>query len=119
MDDRQKQAATAIAAGKTIEEVSNEVGRSPRAIRKWMEDPEVQAAVIRGIRALALLTLAQYLKHGEAPKAGQAALATLRWLGAGKPKRADVVDHRGAHEDDETDLDEFSEEQLRRLKGDA
>ena len=86
MDDRQKQAATGIAAGKSIEDVSNEVGRSPRAILKWMEDPEMQAAVVRGIRVLALLKLAQYLKHGGEQKEAMAALATVRWMGAGKPR---------------------------------
>ena len=117
MDDRQKQAARGIAAGKTIEDVSNEVNRSPQAIMRWMEEPEMQAAVIRGIRVLGLLTLAEYLKHGGDQKTAMAALATLRWLGAGKtkprgsPKEPEV--------EDETDLGEFSEESLKRLKGDS
>ena len=116
MDDRQTAAVAALAAGKTIEEAANDSGRSPRTVMKWLEDLEFQAAVIRGLRALALLTLAQYLKHGADPKAGQAALATLRWLGAGKPRSARKAE---SVVEEETDLGEFSEEQLSRLKGDG
>lgn len=102
-----------------MEEVANAIGRKPHTLYRWLDDPEFQAAVIRGIRSLAILTLAQYLKHGVDPKAGQAALATLRWLGAGKPGTKPRQSREEAAGEDETDLDEFSEEQLKRLKGDG
>ena len=117
MDDRQKLAAAALAEGKSVEEVSKEVGRSVRTILRWMGGPDFQAAVLRGFRALAILALARYLKHGEDPKAGQAALATLRWLGAGKPRSARKAESVAEDDPDDPDLGEFSEESLRRLKG--
>ena len=116
MDDRQKVAATALGEGKSVEETADEVGRHPRTISKWLEEPEFQAAMIRRIRGVALYMLAQNLKFGGDPKISQVALATLRWLGAGKPRSARKAD--AVVEDDETDLGEFSEESLRRLKGD-
>ena len=118
MDDRQKVAAAAIAEGKTVEEAAKEVGRTPRTIYKWLDDGEFQVSVLRGIRGLAILALAQYLKSGEDPKGGQAALATLRWLGAGKPGKP-RQNPKEPEVDDETDLGEFSEESLKRLKGDG
>lgn len=118
MDDRQTAAVAALAEGKTIEEASNDAGRSSRTVMKWLEDLDFQAAVIRGLRALALLTLAQYLKHGTDPKAGQAALATLRWLGAGKPGKPPKDPKEPAGEE-ETDIGEFSKDQLRRVEGDG
>jgi hypothetical protein len=116
MDDRQKLAAAALAEGKTTEMVANEVGRNPRTIHKWLADPEFQAAVIRGVRGVALYMLAQNLKYGGDPKVSQAALATLRWLGVGKTKPRGSPKESPA-EEDETDLGEFSEESLRKLKG--
>lgn len=115
MDDRQKAAVDILAAGGTVEEAANAASRTTPTIYKWLDDGEFQTSVLRGIRGLAILALAQYLKHGEDPKAGQAALATLRWLGAGKPRSARRAGPEV--EDDETDLGEFSEESLRRLKG--
>lgn len=118
MDDRQKLAAAGLAEGKTIETVANEVGRSPRTIHKWLTEPEFQGIVLRGIRGVALYMLAQNLKYGGDPKVSQAALAALRYLGAVKPKsRGSPVEP--AAEGDETDLGEFSEESLKRLKGDG
>ena len=115
MDDRQVAAVTALASGKTLEEAANASGRSPKTVMKWLEEPELQSAFVRGLRALALQTLARYIKHGDNPKAGQAALATLKWLGAGKPQSARKAESKA---EEETDLEEFSADQLRRLKGD-
>lgn len=117
MDERQQIAAEGLAIGVPIAEVAELVHREPRTIHRWARDPEFQMAMIQGIRASALLALAQYLKTGEDVKAGQAALATLRWLGAGKPTKPRGSPAEPVVEDD-TDLEEFSEEQLRRLKGD-
>lgn len=117
MDERQKVAAETLAIGAPIAEVSKLVGRSIRTVHKWMREPEFQAEMLRGIRASALLTLAGYLKTGEDVKAGQAALATLRWLGAGKPSKP-RQNPKEPEVDDDTDLGEFSEESLKRLKGD-
>ena len=105
----------ALGEGKSVEQAAEEAGRSPRPISKWLEEPEFQAAMIRRIRGVALYMLAQNLKFGGDPKISQAALATLRWLGAGKPRSARKAES-GA-EEDETDLGEFSEDSLRRLKG--
>ena len=116
MDDRQKLAAAALADGKVIEVVAKEVGRTPNTVRKWLNDPEFQVAMIRGVRGTALYMLAQNLKYGGDPKISQAALATLRWLGAGKPGKP-RQNPKEPEVDDETDLGEFSEESLKRLKG--
>ncbi len=115
MEDRQTAAVAALAAGKPIEEAAKASGRSPRTILKWLEEPEFQTAMTRGIRAQALLALSEYLHSGENPTVGQAALAALKWLGAGKPKtrgsKAEAV------VEEETDIGEFSEDQLRRVEG--
>jgi len=117
MDDRQKLAAAALAEGRTTGDVAQAVGRSERTVIRWVSDPEFQMAMVYGIRAAAFLALAQYLRPDGDARAGQAALATLRWLGAGKPKKP--TRGQAGVEEEETDLGEFSEDSLRRLKGDG
>jgi len=115
VDERQKIAAAALGEGKSVEEAAEEAGRKPPTVSKWLEDPEFQAALIHRIRGVALYMLAQNLKFGGDPKVSQAALGVLRWLGAGKPSRTST----SPVVEDETDLEEFSADQLRRLKGDG
>lgn len=120
MDDRQRAAAECLAIGTPMKEVCELVGRTAHTVHKWVRNPEFQAEMIRGIRASALLTLAGYLKTGEDVKAGQAALATLRWLGAGKPKpRGSPKEPEAGDDPDDPDLGEFSADSLRRLKGEG
>ena len=116
MDERQRNAAAGLAEGKTIEMVAEEVGRSTRTINKWLCEIEFQAAVLRGIRGVALYMLAQNLKYGGNPKVSQTALATLRYLGVGKTARKESG--KDPVEEEETDLGDFSEKTIRRLEGD-
>lgn len=117
MDDRQKVAVELLAAGVPLSEVADVAGRDPRTVFRWLHDPGFQAAMIQGIRASALLILARNLKSGGEPKEAQAALATLRWLGAGKPGKP-RQNPKEPVVDEDADLGEFSEESLQRLKGD-
>ena len=115
MDERHTAAAAAIIEGKSTVEAAIAARRIPETIYKWLEEPEFQAVVLRGIKARALMNLALYVSGHIDPKVGQAALAIMKWMGAGKPKtRGSKVE---PEVEEETDIGEFSEDQLRRLKG--
>ena len=114
MDERHIAAASALVAGKSIEEVAKAAHRVPATIYKWAEEPDFRAVVLRGIHARALITLALWANGEADPKQGQAALAIVKWMGVSKTprtKKEPTVD------DPEEDLGEFSREQLEMLKG--
>lgn len=117
MDERHIAAAAAIIEGRSVQDAATAAHRSdPKTIYKWAEEPEFQAVVLRGIKARALLTLALYANGETNPKMGQAALAIMKWMGAAK-KPGRVPSGPPGHKDEETDLPEFSREQLERLEG--
>ena len=113
MDERHTAAAAALIAGLGVDEAAKAAHRVPKTIVQWAEEPEFQAVVLRGIKANALITLALYSKGRVDAKEGQAALAIMRWLGAGKARKKGP----SAPDEDETDLGEFSQDQLERLRG--
>lgn len=117
MDERHTAAAAAIIEGKSAEEAATAAHRSdPKTIYKWLEEPEFQAVILRGVKARALANLALYVNGGINPRMGQAALAIMKWMGAAK-KPGRVPSGPPGKKDEETDLDEFSREQLERIEG--
>lgn len=116
MDERHIAAASALVAGKSIEEVAKAAHRVPATIYKWAEEPDFRAVVLRGIHARALITVALWANGEADPKQGAAALAILKWMGVAK--KVIVPDVKAvALGQDEEDLGEFSREQLERLEG--
>lgn len=116
MDERHIAAASALVAGKSIEEVAKAAHRVPATIYRWAEEPDFRAVVLRGIHAKALITLALYANGMVDKKEGDAALAIMKWMGVSKTPR---TKKEPPVDDPEEDLGEFSRDQLERLEGDG
>jgi hypothetical protein len=113
-----ERAAKLLAAGETVGDVAKEVGREPNTVLTWMLDNDFRKVVLDNIEAAAVRLIVGYLAMDVVPDKERAmfALALLRYKKT--PKSARPPNGRGKRDaEDETDLEEFSEEQLKRLTG--
>jgi len=115
MYPQQERAAKLMAVGETIEEVAKAVGKEVRTVKLWLLDPDFCQLLRENAAGAAFRIIIGYLagEHSDKDKA-MVALAVMRMNKTSTtprrngPRRTD---------EDETDLEEFSEEQLKRLTG--
>ncbi|KKM79029.1 hypothetical protein LCGC14_1353930 [marine sediment metagenome] len=112
-----ERAAKLLAVGESIADVAKALKKSEQTVKLWLIDPEFRQIFVVNLGGAALRIIGGYLtdEHSDKDKA-MVALALLRM---NKPPPAPTRNGRGKRDtEDETDIDGFSEDQLRRLEGD-
>ena len=111
-----ERAAKLLAVGDPIASVAETVGKSEQTVKLWLLEPDFRQVLLDNVAGAALRVIVGYLtgEHTDKDKA-MVALALLRM---NKPVSAPR--RNGPHRltEDETDIGEFSEDQLKRLTGD-
>lgn len=117
MYDQQVRAAKLIAVGDSIEAVAKAVGKEVRTVKLWFLDEDFRRLVLKDAGSGAVRILVGYIS-GENDDRSRAmmALALLRMNKTPTPRDGSGPKPLG---EEDTDLDEFSEAQLRRLAGDG
>ncbi len=111
-----ERAAGLLAIGESLESTAKLVGKTENTIKLWMLEDGFRKILRENASGAALRIVVGYLtnEHSDKDRA-MVALALLRMnKGAASPRGNGRRDA-----EDETDLGEFSEEQLKRLTGDA
>lgn len=108
-----ERAAKLIAAGETIENVAKIINKDPQTVRNYYLLPEFQQYLTDHMAGTTLAIIVGYLTGDHADR-GKAAIA-LSILKMTRAKTKAAKNGAPKLDEDETDLDEFSEEQLKRL----
>ncbi len=113
-----ERAAKLIAIGESIEAVAKTIQKSEETVKLWLLEPDFCQLLRENVSGAALRIIVGYLtgENHDKDKA-MVALALLRMNKAAPAAVGAAVKRREG--EDETDLDEFSEDQIRRLTGDA
>ena len=110
-----ERAAKLLAVGESIEAVAKAVKKSERTIKLWHLDPEFCLVLRENAAGAAIRILIGYLtKENEDKNRAMVALALLRM---NKPKPTVPTRSELRDPEDDTDIDEFSVVQLKRLTG--
>ncbi len=112
-----ERAAKLLAVGESIPEVATAVKKSEQTVKLWLLESDFRQILLENAAGTAIRIIVGYLtgEHYGKDKA-MVALALLRM---NKPV-APIRNGRGKRDtEDETDIDGFSEEQLKRLTGDG
>ena len=110
-----ERAAKLLAVGDSLTEVAKAIQKEEKTVKLWLLDKEFCTLLRDNAGGAALRVLVGYLTgENEDKDRAMVALAVLRMNKVTPPTP------RGSrnHDEDETDIDEFSEEQLKRLAGD-
>lgn len=116
-----ERAAKLLAVGEPISSVAVTVKKDEQTVKLWLLEPGFRQILLENAAGAAIRIIVGYLtgEHYDKDRA-MVALALLRMNKTPAPR-----DKGGTHfamsngGDDETDIDGFSEEQLKRLTGDA
>ncbi len=112
-----ERAAKLLAVGESIESVAKAVKKSERTIKLWHLDPDFCLVLRENAAGAAIRILIGYLtKENEDKDRAMVALALLRM---NKPPTPPRNGGRKRDTEDDTDIEEFSVEQLKRLTGDG
>jgi hypothetical protein len=116
MYPQQERAAKLLAVGESMADVAKAVGKEERTVKLWLLDPDFCQLLRDNAAGAALRIIIGYLagEHADKDKA-MVALALLRMN-----KTAPASPRRNGprrETEDETDIDGFTEEQLKRLEG--
>ncbi len=111
-----ERAAKLLAVGETLAETAKIVGKTEQTVKLWLLEPDFCQFLRENTSGAALRVIVGYLtgEHMNKDKT-MVALALLRM---NRPQAPPKGNGRRDNED-ETDLTEFSEDQLKRLEGDA
>ena len=112
-----ERAAKLLAVGESIPEVATAVKKSEQTVKLWLLESDFRQILLENAAGAAIRIIVGYLtgEHYDKDKA-MVALALLRM---NKPPPAPRGNGRGKRDTgDETDIDGFSEDQLKRLTGD-
>ncbi|KKK52595.1 hypothetical protein LCGC14_3103310 [marine sediment metagenome] len=117
MNYQKTRAARLLAVGETIQSVAGTVGKTENTLKMWMLEPVFRKILLDNMEGAALRVVQGYLsgEHDNKDRA-TTALALLRLVRAKAPGRPRKDPNRRDDEED-TDLDEFSEEAIKRLAG--
>jgi hypothetical protein len=110
-----ERAAKLLAVGDSIQDVAKSVKKSEQTVKLWLLESDFRQILLENAAGAAIRIIVGYLtgEHYDKDKA-MVALALLRMNKPPKPQG----NGRGKRDtEDETDLEEFSEDQLKRLEG--
>ena len=112
-----ERAAKLLAVGESIADVAEAVKKSEQTVKLWLLDEDFCQILRENAAGAAIRIIVGYLtgEHFDKDKA-MVALALLRM---NKPLRVTGKRNGEKVDEDETDLEEFSEDQLKRLTGDG
>ena len=112
-----ERAAKLLAVGESIADASKAVKRSEQTVKLWLLESDFRQILLENATGAAIRIIVGYLtgEHYDKDKA-MVALALLRM---NKPPAPTRNGGRKRDTEDDTDLDEFSEDQLKRLTGDG
>jgi hypothetical protein len=109
-----ERAAKLLAVGESIEAVAKAVKKDERTVKLWHLDPEFCLLLRENAAGAAIRILIGYLTNENDDK--DRAMVALALLRMNKPVSPPRNGGRKPGSEDETDLEEFSEEQLTRLE---
>ena len=111
-----KKAAELLAVGESIADVAKAINKDEQTVKLWLLDEDFCQVLRENVQGAALRIIIGYLtdEHADKDKA-MVALALMRMNKPVSPRAGRNKPVSG----DETDLDGFNEEQLKRLEGDA
>ena len=109
-----EKAAKLLAVGESIADVAKAVGKSEQTIKLWLLDEDFCQVLRENVQGAALRIIIGYLTDEHADK--DKAMVALALMRMNKPAPSG---RKKPMSEDETDLDGFNEEQLKRLEGDA
>ncbi len=112
-----ERAAKLLAVGETLAETAKIVGKTEQTVKLWLLEPDFCQFLRENTSGAALRVIVGYLtgEHQNKDKT-MVALALLRM---NRPVPNGRQSRGKRDDEDETDLTEFSEDQLKRLEGDA
>ncbi len=112
-----ERAAKLQAVGETVGDIAKELGKDPSTVLSWMLVKEYREMVLDNIEAGAVRLIIGYMSMDVLPDKDRAmfALALLRYKKSPGSKSSTSGGKRD--NEDETDLAEFSKDQLKRLEG--
>ena len=115
-----EKAAKLLAVGEPIGEVAKAVKKDEQTVKLWLLEEDFCQLLRENVAGAALRIIIGYLtdEHADKDKA-MVALALLRMNSGGKMTRTLRENRTVIAGEDETDLQEFSEDQLKRLEGDG
>lgn len=117
LSPRKEKAAKLLAIGDSIEDVATAVSRSENTIRRWLLVKDFQAVIVENLAGAALVAVVEYLTGGTDAERARLGLSVLKMRTAkgqpGRPRK-EIPDD----DEDETDISEFSAEQIGKLTGD-
>ena len=111
-----ERAAKLLAVGESIEDVAKAVNKSEQTIKLWHLDNEFCQILRENAAGAATRILIGYLTGENDDK--DRAMVALALLRMNKPPRPTRGNGKKGDDEDETDLSEFSVDQLKRLTGD-
>ncbi len=111
-----ERAAQLLAAGESIEAVAKAVKKSERTIKLWHLDPDFCLVLRENATGAAIRILVGYLTGENSDK--DRAMVALALLRMSKTPGPNGRQSRGKRDtEDDTDIEEFSVDQLKRLTG--
>ena len=113
-----EKAAKLLAVGESMKDVAKAVKKDEQTVKLWLLEEDFCQLLRENVQGAALRIIIGYLvdEHADKDKA-MVALALLRMNKPSAPTRGNGRGRRDT--EDETDIDGFSEDQLKRLTGDA
>jgi hypothetical protein len=111
-----ERAAKLLAMGESIEAVAKAVKKDERTVKLWHLDPEFCLLLRENAAGAAIRILIGYLTNENDDK--DRAMVALALLRMNKPPKPQGNGRGKRDTEDETDIDEFSADQLKRLTGD-
>ena len=114
-----ERAAKLLAVGESMSDVAKAVQKTEQTVKLWLLDKEFCSLLRDNAGGAALRILVGYLTgENEDKDRAMVALALLRMTKPPSPRGDGKTRFAISNGEDETDIDEFSEEQLKRLTGD-
>jgi len=110
-----ERAAKLLAVGDSMPEVAKAVGKTEKTVKLWLLDPEFCELLRKNASGAALRHLVGYLAGENEDK--ERAMVALALLRMSRPNPTPRDGPRRRDTEDETDVDGFSEDQLKRLTG--
>ena len=110
-----ERAAKLLAVGESIEEVAKTVKKDEQTVKLWLLDEEFCTLLRANAGGAALRILVGYLTGENEDK--DRAMVALALLRMNKPPTPPRGNGRRGRDEDETDIEGFSEDQLKRLTG--
>ncbi len=112
-----ERAAKLLAVGESIEDVAKSLKKEEQTVKLWLLEADFRQILLENAAGAAIRIIVGYLtgEHYDKDKA-MVALALLRM---NRPPKTQGNGRGKRDTEDETDLEEFSEDQLKRLTGDG